>query len=494
MRIALAGFMHESNTFSESPTTLQNFKDASLHYGEAFIPVWKDAHHEMGGFIAGAEKYGFAPVPILMGWATPSGAVTEETYEKIVGDLIDGLKNAGPLDGLLLALHGAMVCDADPDADGETVERLRKALGPDFPIVLTLDLHANVSPRMIENVNAMIIYRTYPHVKQRDRGLEAADIIARTVRGEVRPVQAFRKPPLLLHIVQQYTESGPTAEIMAEVARISNSPGILSASFAPGFIYADVAKMGPVAIVVADGDPDRAETEVRRLTEFVWTRREALNAQLPDVETAVRDAAAFPAGPVSLMDCGDNIGGGGPGDSTFLLAEILRQGVRNCLAVLYDPESVQACIKAGVLQTVSLQVGGKTDARHGKPVAITGKVRMISDGQYIEPEPRHGGKRFGDMGLTAVVETPEGHLIVLNSLREAPMSLHQILSLGIRPETRKIIVVKGATAPRAAYDPVSAKTVPVDTPGVSAAGPENFTYLHRPKPLYPLEPVEGYEP
>ena len=490
MRVALAGFMHESNTFSDVPTTLRHFQDASLHYGSDLIPVWKDAHHEMGGFLAGAEENGFVAVPILMASATPSGAVTEEAYEKIVGEILDGLRRAGPLDGLLLALHGAMVCDAYLDADGETVKRLRAERGSHFPIVLTLDLHANVSPRMVKYVTATIIYRTYPHICQRDRGLEAAALLARTVRGEVRPVQAMRKPPLLPHIVQQYTGAGPMAEVMAEVERIAGTPGILSASFAPCFPYADVPEMGPTAIVVTDGDPERAETEVQRLADFVWERREALTTKLPDPEMAVREAAAHPTGPVSLMDCGDNVGGGSPGDSTILLAEILRQGLRDCLVVLYDPEAVHACIQAGVRQTVRLEVGGKTDDRHGRPVPITGQVRMIADGKYIEPEPRHGGKRFFDQGLTAVVETPEGHIIVLNSLREAPMSLQQILSLGIRPETRKIIVAKGATAPRAAYEPVSAKVIPVDTPGITAAGPENFIYRRRSKPLYPLDPIE----
>ena len=490
MRIALAGFMHESNTFSEVPTGLQQFRDGSLKYREDLLPVWQDAHHEMGGFIEGASRSGFEAVPILMASATPSGPVTAEAYEKVVSDIIVGLSDAGPVDGLLLALHGAMVSEEHPDADGETMARLRAELGPGFPILLTLDLHTNVSPRMVENATATITYRTYPHIKQRSRGLEAADLIARTVRGEVRPVQALRKPPMLLHIVQQYTGSGAMGEIMDEVARISDLPGILSASFAPGYIYADVAEMGPAAIVVADGDRDRAESEVQALADFVWQRREDLNAKLPSAEQAVQQAAETDNRPVSLMDCGDNIGGGSPGDSTILLSEIMKQGLQDCLVVLYDPEAVEECIATGVRETVDLMVGGKTDLNHGSPVAIAGTVRLIADGRYVEPEPRHGGKRFHDMGPTAVVETAEGHQIVLTSLREAPMSLQQILCLGIKPESRKAIVVKGATAPRAAYEPVSARIIPVDTPGVSAAGPESFTYHHRPKPLYPLDPIE----
>jgi microcystin degradation protein MlrC len=183
--------MHESNTFSGSPTTLAEFQDAGLHYGADLIPVWKDAHHEIGGFLEGAGECGLEIVPILAAWATPSGLVTDDTYEHIVCDLIRGLRDAGSLDGLLLALHGAMVTGSDADADGETVERLRGELGTGFPIVLTLDLHANVSPRTLRNVTAAITYRTYPHVRQRERGLDAAALIARIVRGEVHPVQAM---------------------------------------------------------------------------------------------------------------------------------------------------------------------------------------------------------------------------------------------------------------------------------------------------------------
>jgi microcystin degradation protein MlrC len=247
--------------------------------------------------------------------------------------------------------------------------------------------------------------------------------------------------------------------------------------------------MGPTALVVADQDAERAEKEVQKLADFVWERREALNANLPDPETAVREAAAEPNGPVSLMDCGDNIGGGSPGDATILFAEILRQKVPDCLVLLFDPDAVQSCITAGVRKPARLSVGGKTDDRHGDPISIAGTVRLIADGRYIEPEPRHGGLRFGDTGLTAVVETAEGHLVVLTSLRESPTSLHQVLSLGIRPETRRIIVVKGAVAPRAAYEPISSKVIAVNTPGVTAANPEDFTYRHRPKPLYPLDPI-----
>ncbi|MCA9436218.1 MAG: M81 family metallopeptidase [Candidatus Omnitrophica bacterium] len=487
-RIGIVGFMHESNTFASTPTTRKHFEEAHLDFGEDLVPTWKEAHHELGGFLAGCEKESLEAVPILAGWATPTGPLTKECYEEILCEILKGLDQAGPLNGLLLALHGAMVAEGFDSADGETVTRIREHLGEGFPIVMTLDMHGNVSLPMVECPDATIIYRTYPHIDQRERGLEAAALIARMVRGECRPRQAMVKPPLLVHIVQQYSEAGPMKRVMDKVREIASSPGILSASFAPGFIYADVPDMGASAVVVADRDLELAKQRSRELAEFAFSLREELNADLPSPEEAVREAAQIP-GPVSLMDCGDNVGGGGPGDSTHLFAEILRQGHSGCCVVLYDPECAKICSEKGVGASVSLEVGGKTDDRHGVPIPINGTVRTISDGKYEETEPRHGGSRYLDQGLTAVVDTEDGHTVALNSLRVMPTSLQQLLSLSIEPKNHRFLIVKGVTAPRGAYEPISNRVIAVDTPGVTQAGPESFTFIKRPAPLYPLDEV-----
>ena len=487
MRIAVAGFAHESNTFAEGLTTLDDFRRKSLHFGADLGPVWRDAHHEIGGMLAGLEALGYEAVPLLAADAVPGGPLSKDCYETIVGWILDRLAAAGPVDGILLALHGAMVAEHFDSADAETCRRVRAAIGPDKPFILSLDMHGNITPPMIDEPDATVVYRTYPHVDQRERGLEAAAILGRMLRGEIRPRQAMARPPMLLHIVQQYSGCGPLAEIMTEVVRVAEAPGMISAFFAPGYIYADVPNMGPSAIAIADGDIERARAEARRLAEFAWTRRVALNTELPSPAEAVAQAVLTP-GCVALMDCGDNIGGGGPGDSTILFSEIRRQGARGAIVVLYDPEAVIHCAAAGVGARVELQVGAKTDSRHGRPAAIAGTVRMLHDGRFVEPEARHGGIRFWDQGLTAVIETDDGHLVVLDSKRTMPMSLRQVLSLGVDLREWKMVVVKGATAPRAAYEPTTSRVICVDTPGVTQAGPESFTYRRRPRPLYPLEP------
>ena len=491
MRVALAAFMHESNTFTTQKTGLTQFRDAHWDCGEASIEAWRDAHHEIGGMIEGCAAEDIEIVPILTASATPSGPVTKRAYERIVGDLLEGLEQAGDVDGILLALHGAMVAEALDDADGETLARLRAWAGEELPIVASLDMHANISPRMAENATALVAYRTYPHVDQRARGLECARLMGRILREGLKPRMALIKLPLLIHIVQQYTNAGPLAEVFAEVDRVAQLPGMVSASVAPGYIYSDVPEMGVSVLAISEESPEEAERAARGLARIIIDRRVLLNAVLPSVEEAVA-LAADTSGTVCLMDCGDNIGGGGPGDSTLLLSALLDAGLHGICCVLYDPESAKNCAAMGMDATVALEAGGKTDTLHGRPAPVMGVVRHLSDGKFVEAQPRHGGERTFDQGATAVIEMPQHDVIVLNSLRVMPTSLQQLLSLGLDPKSFRFIIVKGVTAPRAAYDEIADAVIAVDTPGVTKAGPESFAYKKRPVPMYPLEDVPDW--
>ncbi|MBC7814115.1 MAG: M81 family metallopeptidase, partial [Burkholderiales bacterium] len=404
------------------------------------------------------------------------------------------LKNAPPLDGMLLALHGAMVSENYPDADGEIVRRVRETLGADVPLVVTHDYHANISRQVILNSTALVIYKTNPHVDQRERGLHAAGILSRTIKGEVRPVQYIVKPPLLLNIIHHNTSAEPMRSIMEAARELEQQPGILAANVAAGFQYADVAEMGPSVVVVTDGDEALAQDEAYRLASKLWNAREQMAFKLPDAERAVGIALAESSMPVLLVETGDNIGGGSAGDATFILGELLRQNAKGWLVVLSDPEAVQACAQVGIGATVTLNIGGKRDNLHGEPVSVTGRVKVLHDGKYIETETRHGGERYRDQGLTAVLEmphdTPESaNVIVLTSLREPPFSLNQLLSLGIQPQLKRIIVVKAAVAFRAAYEPIAGRIIEVDTPGLTAVNPARFNYRHVRRPLWGLDDI-----
>ncbi len=483
-RIGIAGLLHESNTYLPVPTTYEHFAATSLTTGAALIERWRGAKHEIGGFLAGAEAeaaagFAFEGVPLFATYAVPSGALTADCFERLSAGLMRELEAVLPLDGLLIALHGATVAESFPDADGEILRRLRARLGSGFPIVATFDLHANISHRMAANSTALIGYRTNPHLDQRERGIEAARLIGRIVRGEVKPAQALETPPMLIPIACQHTPEPPARGLYDDLEEVLKWPGILTASVAMGFNYSDVEEMGGSFLAVAASDAQLARRAARWMATRAWNRRHEFAAALPGPEEAVRDAALSARTPVVLMDIGDNVGGGSPGDSRVLFDEVVRQRVPNALVILYAPGAAAACVEAGVRSEVSIE-------------GISGRVRTISDGLYTETEVRHGGWSAYDQGITAVVETADQHTVVFTSLRMAPMSLEQILSLGIRPERKRILIAKGVVAPRAAYEPVAGSIVLVDTPGVTCGNPARFDYRHRRRPLYPLEPEAQY--
>ncbi|MGH9706990.1 MAG: M81 family metallopeptidase, partial [Candidatus Acidiferrales bacterium] len=235
MRIALGGIYHESNTFFSHPMTLADFAEGQLHYGTEILSHWPGTCSEMAGFLKGAELFGFQVIPTLMAWGMPSGAVTAETFETLVNDLVVRLREAAPLDGVLLSLHGAMVSERYPDADGEILRRVRAAIGPQAPLIVTLDFHANLTEEMVRWPDAVVGYKTYPHVDQVERGLEAADILRRMLHEGLRPRMALARRPLLPHILSQSTERAPMAEVMAAAKDREIVPGILNITVAAGF-------------------------------------------------------------------------------------------------------------------------------------------------------------------------------------------------------------------------------------------------------------------
>jgi microcystin degradation protein MlrC len=440
--------------------------------GEELRRRWSGAHHELGGFFEGCAAEGLEAVPGFATYAVPSGAIASEDFERIADSLLGAVGEMGRVDGLLVALHGATVSEEYRDADGEVLRRIRELVGRELPIVVTLDLHANVSAQMVAHAEAIVAYRTNPHLDQRERGAEAARLLARVLRGEIQPVMALAAPPLAVPIGVQNTSE---LFLFDDLKIVLGWPGILSASVCLGFYYADVEEMGTSFLAVADGDRELAERAAGWMAARAWERREELIATLPSPREAVAAAMAAGKRPVALMDVGDNVGGGSPADSLVLFEECLRQGARNALVVIYSPLDAARAAAAGP----------------GAPLALGychGVVRLLADGLFTERKVRHGGWTQCDQGLTAVVETAEGHTVVLTSRRMAPMSLEQLRSLGIRPEEKEILIVKGVIAPQAAYREVAAAIVLVDTPGPTASNPEAFAYRHRRRPMFPMEP------
>lgn len=486
MRVAVGGICHESNTFCRQAMTIDRFEEKDLHFGHEIIGHWQDTCSEMGGFLEGARRFDFDVVPTLMAWGMPLGALTEQTFESLCGWLVDRLR-AETIDGVLLSLHGAMVAEHEADADGEILKRVRAAIGPGVPLVITLDYHANLTDEMVRWPDAIVGYDTYPHVDQAERGLEAASILNRIVREGLKPRMHLARRPLLPHILLQQTDRRPMADAIALAHDLERSPDIVSVTVAAGFPYCDVPDAGFSVLAVADGDVEPARRAAERVADLVWERRTEFHACLPGTEDAVRTALAEPEGLTILVDIGDNIGAGTPGDGTILLSELLKQGAKNALVLLPDPEAVQVAVTAGVRQRVRLKVGGKTDELHGEPVEIDAVVRTITDGVFTNIGPMRDGV-VDDQGRTAVLDS-DGLTIVVTERRIPMWNLQQLRALGIEPTRLRIVVVKAAIAYRAAYGPIARRIIDVDTPGLAAADVSRFQYLRLKRPIYPLDPL-----
>lgn len=481
--IGVAGIAHESNSFNVNNASLEDFGGVTPQPTLAeFEAEYGNSSSTVSGYVAGAKQFGLTLYPTLVTHATPEGPVTDHAFETLMAEILKRLKAAPKLDGILLALHGAMVVESFPSGDAEITRRVREAFGEEMPIIVTHDFHANVTPDIVEHSDVLITYKENPHIDTKERGVQAARIMAGMVSGELHPTQTLIKPPMVYNIVFQHTKSEPLLPITNESRRLeAENPKILAVSVSGGYQYSDVPWMGPTAVVVTDNDPALAEREAKRLSDMLWATRDDIVLTEPSPAEAVKMAMEHDGRPVGLIDMGDNIGGGTPGDSTFILEELVKQNAQGWVMVIADPEAYAAAEEAGVGGDFDMPVGGKTDNMHGKPVRIAGRVRSLHEGEYIEPEVRHGGGRYWSMGKTAVIHVDgstrdEPNLLLLTTERSSPNSAHQLISNGVYIERQKIIVLKGAIAPRAAYEPLTSLLIPVDSPGATAVNPAHFEF------------------
>lgn len=493
--IGVAGIKHESNSFSMHKTTLDKF-GARLEAAPDERAEWffarANSKSEIAGYIEGAKRFGLELYPALLTGAPPKGPVTDQAFNTLMAALVDQLQAAPKLDGILLRLHGAMVVESYPSGDAEIVRRVREAFGPEMPIIVTHDFHANIAPVIVEDSDVLITYKENPHLDTFERGLQAAEIMAKMVRGQVHPTQAVVKPPMVYNIVFQNTFEEPLLPVTSASKRLEEQEGILAVSVSGGYQYADVPSMGPSVVVVTDGDPARAQAEAERLSEMLWETRDQTVLDNPASSEAVRMAMEHKGRPVVLIDMGDNIGGGSTGDSTFLLEELLKQEAQGWAMVIADPEAYAVAEEAGVGGEFDFSVGGKTDTMHGEPIRVKGQVRSLNVGRYLEPEVRHGGGRYWNMGHTAVIQVEgstldEPNLLLLTTQPSSPNSAHQLISNGVYVERQKIIVAKGAIAPLAAYEPFASRIIHVDSPGATAVNPARFEYEHVREGLFGLD-------
>ena len=492
MRIASGGVQHETNTFSRTPTTLADFvRDSNcgerLAGGDTIFERFRGTGSIHGGYISGAEAAGFELVPLLCARAQPSGLVEEAAFETMLRWFLERLGKAKPFDGVLLDLHGAMVAEHHEDAEGAFIAAVRDVVGAKTPIVVTLDLHANITTRMAELADIIIGFDTYPHVDMRERGHEAAELIARIVKGEVAPVQEFRQLPLITLPPKQCTLRNPMQQLMERVHRLEREAHVLTATVAMGFPFADIRDTGVSVLVTTDGDADLARTKADELAGWLWELRDELQPELTTIEDVIAHVNEHPeSGLVIFADGSDNPGGGAPCDGTIALQAMIDAGFEGgAVGVIFDPETAAQAHRAGVGATIPVRLGGKTDNLHGAPVEREACVQLLCDGKYTYRGPMMQGVQ-DSLGLTATLVVG-GVEVVVSSQRRQCFDAEMLRIAGVEPTGRRLLVLKSAVHFRADFGPLASRIFDADTPGIHRPDLTAFDFQKIRRPIYPLD-------
>jgi microcystin degradation protein MlrC len=475
IRIGVGGFLHETNTFAPTKASYDDFERGggwpAMARGSDVLAATHGVNIGMSGFVAAAEAQGWELAPTLWCAASPSAQVREETYERIVAEIVEGLAAAGPLDGIYLDLHGAMVAEHVDDGEGELLARLRHAVGDDIPVVASLDLHANVTPLMVARAEALIAYRTYPHIDMADTGRAAARHMARLLGSGRRFAKAFRQLPFLIPVSWQCTTDEPCKRIYAELAE-RESAAVPTLSFAPGFPAADFHDCGPTVIAYGETRAD-ADAAAEAIAALVLDNESAFHGRIFAADEGVAHAieiAARASKPVVIADTQDNPGAGGDSDTTGMLRALLSAGARKAaLGVMVDPEAAKIAHAAGVGRTVSLALGGKSGIPGDAPFEGAFVVETLSDGRLVAPGPYYGGARM-DLGPSACLGI-DGVRVVVASRKAQLADQAMYRFVGIEPTEQKILVNKSSVHFRADFEPIAEALLICAAPGAFPADP-----------------------
>ena len=488
-RILSAEISHETNTFSILPTTLSLYEARRYYRGEEIRKALSGTRTEIGAHLDAAKKFGWDLVQPLAAAAVPGGKTPAADWAHLSGTVVDACRG-GSFDGVLLSLHGAMVTENRDDAEGDFLLRLRENLGPEVPIAITLDLHANVSDTMARLANIVIAYRSYPHIDQYEMGMEAADLLERAMNGEIRPRSMVWRAPVLEGLDYGRTQGGPMSRILAHADQLrQKNPGVLAITVCAGFVWADIPDAGPSVTITADGDPSRFRGIAEELIKDVWESRHEITVPLYSLGEAMAEAGkGIEEGrPLVLADFTDNPGSGGYGDSVRLLEAMIQADLKNAaFGCVPDPEAAQKCIAAGVGREIEILLGAKIDPQtYGPSVKVRGTVEHMSDGKFIAQGPMSKGVSFF-MGPTAVL-CCGGVRVLVTTHNLQVYDLKVFLSQKIDPRACSVVAVKSWHHFRAAFEPISRKVMLVDSGGLASRDLKRFTYHKIRRPIYPLE-------
>ncbi|MGJ8529877.1 M81 family metallopeptidase [Maritalea sp.] len=492
MRIALIHIAQETNDFNPLPTTMEDYRSFGIIEGQEVLKELSDVG-SIGGYLEAIRESGqnVETFPIIRGFAVAGGRLDKETFEFFQDRIRTGLKEAGKIDGLMLQLHGACAADGFDDVEGEQAELCRRILGTEVPIILALDHHANITSKIIANVDGIVGHRTQPH-DLHDTGKLGGEMIIKVVSSGAKPVMAWRKIPLVSHQEKFLTSHGPMKKWFDKARAAERDPKVLQVSNYPMQPWLDVKEGGWSTVVVTDNDQALAETIAEEMAEFVWKiRAEFEEREAMPVDDAVRAADAEEKGLVVISDTGDTVFGGAAGDSNVILESVLRLGIESKVLIpMISKKAVAELVAAGEGAEITLDLGGCTATEFFKPLTVTGKVRKIADGSAARVEG-YNHQDIVNMGRVVIFETGPVTLLI-TELRGVAGNLPSVYRIfGIEPTDYKIAVVKTASNFQF-FASITSKVIRADTGGPGQSDVYSLPWKRLPRPIHPLDPVADW--
>ncbi len=481
-RIAIGSIFTECNHWCGVPLSLADFARTELRRGEEILAQTSGT---VGGALQALREHRCEIVPLLVTSACPGGPVAADCYSQLKDELLDRLRAALPVSGVILPLHGAATAENAEDLEGDLIAAVRDIVGPNVPIVVTLDLHAHVTAAMVQHADALLAWETYPHRDSFTTGQRGARMLVDILDGKCRPAMALAKVPVIVSAIHGGTEGdGPFAECMRFAKHLEGRDGVLSTSVFLVHPYLDSPGMGSGGLVITDGNHDAAVALATEIAERYWKRRHDLEPETFTPAEAIRRGLQIPGGPVLLVEAADCCGGGAAGDSVATLKALLDEHVReSCLVPVVDPAAAKACHAAGIGRTISVSLGHHVDARWGTPVEVTGTVTRLTDGRFRYTGGIWDGQQ-GDMGPTAVLKVGEIEILIA-SHATYDWNDEQFQSIGLNARRAKFVVVKNPMNYQMAYGPFAAGKFILDTPGPTPATLKNVRFTRLDGPYFP---------
>ena len=488
MRIGISRIAQETSTFSPILTDINTLRINGIFRGQEVIEEVVKSRNTKNFHGRRSNLLGFLDViseehliGIIIANAQPSGPLTEEAMNTILEWFTEDLKKALPLDGLLFDMHGAFVCIDEPDVEGLFLKKAREIVGNDTVIGVAMDLHANITQRKIENSDIICGYHTHPHVDSRETAQKVAEILVSTLKEGIRPVMSSVKIPMFTPAHTQISDEYPMKELMDVTRMQEEDERVLSSSIFSVQPFLDIPEMGWCSVLVADCDLQLAEQLARELADVAWRQREGYTQPVLTYKEALDEAFSTNIRPIVIADFTDLMTGGGTGDSTWYLKELLwREPQEPCYLTMVDPQAVESMVRAGEGAKITLKLGGKQDNIHSSPVEVTGQIQRV-----IFPS-KESGPILKMMGVTGVLKIGNIYVVIFEHLGEGA-SPNIYYAAGLDPQKAKILIAKSVVDFREGYRNIANHFLLGEAPGLCPSNLRSLIWKKVPRPIFPLD-------